>query len=240
MAEMATAAIEAAAGESRREHLQRKRDAVAAAEAAAAAAANPPPDPSSSSAGAPAAEPAEAPKPEAAAGEGWTATAWLTTQGLADIVASVLMQPLEDLKGEPAFDGASPYPGTVELSYFRALGRDQERGKEALGALLRGGDITQLLVDTLWPKLLSLANLGAATAGELHQKFVDEAQGFDLEYAGLKSFFGGLEAVVGAPSPKVLEGMKADHCTSADSIFPFDTPNYKMTTTSRIEWWFVA
>ena len=95
-------------------------------------------------------------------------------------------------------------------------------------------------VDTLWPKLLSLANLGAATAGELHQKFVDEAQGFDLEYAGLKSFFGGLEAVVGAPSPKVLEGMKADHCTSADSIFPFDTPNYKMTTTSRIEWWFVV
>ena len=172
-------------------------------------------------------------------GEGWTASAFLTTKGVADIVGRVLMQPLSDLQNaEPAFEGASTYPGTIELSFFRALGRGGSRA--AILALLRDGDVAQALADGLWDSFAAFATQAAATATELHNKFVDEGTGFDLEYAGLKNFFSGLEAVVGAPSPQVYDGMKREHCRMDDSIEPFNTPNYKMTTTSRIEWWFVA
>lgn len=167
-------------------------------------------------------------------GEGWSASSWLREQRVSDIVGRVLMRPLADLETGAAFAGASVYPGSVELHFCRALGAKGSR--MALLRLLREGDVIETLVDALWPKLEALASTGAATATELHNKFVDEGAGFDLEYAGLKSFFSGLEAVVGAPTPQVYMGMKRDHCDCEDSVIPFDTPNYKMTTTSRIEW----
>ena len=161
-------------------------------------------------------------------GEGWSASAWLTTHRVADVLGEVLMSFMADDMRDSA----------AELAFFRAMSTGGS--KELLLSLLQMGKVAEVLADALWPKFLQLTQAAASSASEMHSKFVEEGVGFDLEYADLKSFFGGLEAVVGAPSPKVLEGMKADHCTSADSIFPFDTPNYKMTTTSRIEWWFVA
>jgi hypothetical protein len=37
-----------------------------------------------------------------------------------------------------------------------------------------------------------------------------------------------------------MVAMEREHCDSTDSQFAFSTSNYGMTTTSEIEWWFVA
>jgi hypothetical protein len=66
------------------------------------------------------------------------------------------------------------------------------------------------------------------------------AGGFELEFGGLETFFGGLEAVVGTPSPRVREEMEAEHCRREDSELEFSVDHYKITTTSRVEWLFVA
>ncbi|KOO24567.1 pbs lyase heat-like repeat protein [Chrysochromulina tobinii] len=177
-------------------------------------------------------------QPPASAGEGWSVANWLKDQQVTQLIGQLLMRPLEDLETSAAFAGASTYPGSVELHFFRALGSKGSRA--ALVRLLETGHLLDTLADALWPKIQLLAQRGAATATELHNKFMDEGVGFDLEYLGLKSFFAGLEAVVGAPSPQVLEGMRRDHCENDDSTIPFETPNYKMVTTSKIEWWFVV
>lgn len=61
-----------------------------------------------------------------------------------------------------------------------------------------------------------------------------------LSYGGLNKFFGGLEAVVGVPSPRVHEAMMGEHTEREDSNLEFKTPNYGITTTSKSEWNFVA
>lgn len=161
-------------------------------------------------------------------GEGWTAEAWLNQKKIAvQTLAEVLMEPLDDLNGNSA----------AELAFSREFGKNGSR--ELLVALLQQANLAEKLAAALWPKFMELANQGAASASELHQKFVDEAGGFELEYCGLKSFFGGLEAVVGSPDVKVEAGMMRDHCGCEDSREAFTTPNYKMTTTARTEWWFV-
>ena len=49
-----------------------------------------------------------------------------------------------------------------------------------------------------------------------------------------------LERLLGPPSPNLLEAMRRDHCASADSFIYFQSPNYDVSTTSQIEWLFVA
>ena len=64
--------------------------------------------------------------------------------------------------------------------------------------------------------------------------------GFELEFGTLKHFFGGLESAGGSPSPRVREGMAAEHTGRDDADVEFCVDNYNITTTSRIEWYFVA
>jgi HEAT repeat protein len=166
---------------------------------------------------------------ESQPGEKWSGASFLASHGVVDIVAKALMSPLPDLQGSSA----------AELAFFRALSKDGSR--DMLLALLNTGKVAEALADALWPQFIALSKMGEAVdASKLHGKFVDEGSGFDLEYLGLKSFFAGLEAVVGSPDPHVLDGMRRDHCSSDDSREPFLTPNYKMETTSTIEWWFVT
>jgi hypothetical protein len=73
----------------------------------------------------------------------------------------------------------------------------------------------------------------------MQEKFSQDARGF-LSYGGLNVFFGGLEAKIGAPDPNVHDAMAAEHTERADSNQEFSTSNYGMTTTSSIEWRFVA
>jgi len=73
----------------------------------------------------------------------------------------------------------------------------------------------------------------------LQEKFLQDGAGL-LNYSGLEAFFGGLERIVGSPKPNVIEAMAADHCESVDSKEDFTANNYEVTTTSEVEWRFVA
>ena len=73
----------------------------------------------------------------------------------------------------------------------------------------------------------------------MQDKFSQDARGF-LEYGSLNVFFGGLEAQVGSPSPKVWQMMAEEHTNRGDSNCTFTTINYSLTTNSSIEYKFVA
>ena len=49
-----------------------------------------------------------------------------------------------------------------------------------------------------------------------------------------------LEGKIGAPDPKVQEAMEREHTASEDSHDEFHTGNYRVTTTPKVEWLFVA
>jgi len=89
------------------------------------------------------------------------------------------------------------------------------------------------------PAIQNLTSGEAVTASELHGRFV-AGGGFELEFGQLEAFFGGLEAVVGSPAPKVKDGMEAEHCSRDDSEVEFTVDNYGIVTTSKTEWVFVA
>ena len=92
----------------------------------------------------------------------------------------------------------------------------------------------------LRPRLERLARARAATGAELHSKFLQEGRNFELVYANLSAFFGGLEAKIGPPDPHVAQGMEREHTGAADSLDMFTTLNYGVTTTPQLEFRFVA
>ena len=61
-----------------------------------------------------------------------------------------------------------------------------------------------------------------------------------MQYGDLSTFFGGLEAKIGAPNPKVREAMEAEHTEALDSKDEFTASNYGIKTTPQKEWWFVT
>ena len=61
-----------------------------------------------------------------------------------------------------------------------------------------------------------------------------------MQYGDLSTFFGGLEAKIGAPNPKVREAMESEHTTALDSQDKFTSGNYGITTTPQMGWLFIA
>ena len=59
-------------------------------------------------------------------------------------------------------------------------------------------------------------------------------------FGGLGTFFQGLDGLIGPPSPSFFEAMHREHCLATDSNTPFTTSNYSITTTSAVEYSFVA
>ena len=131
--------------------------------------------------------------------------------------------------------GGAPGPAD-ELAFLRGL----PCTKEALRDQLEQGGILDRLADCLSKSLTELQAAHAASAEELHDKFVADGKGFTLKLGGLKKFYGGLESIIGTPSPQVEQAMVREHCEMQDARTPFDMPNKKATTTSTIEWLFVA
>ena len=84
------------------------------------------------------------------------------------------------------------------------------------------------------------AHESPASGAELHSKFVQAGNSFTMNYSALSTFFGGLEAKIGPPNPKVRAAMVSEHTAAADSQDEFTTGNYCVTTTPQLEWWFVT
>ena len=57
---------------------------------------------------------------------------------------------------------------------------------------------------------------------------------------GVKTWYSGLNGLIGPPHPNLLEAMTDEHTTAADSERYFLTDNYGVETTSEIEWTFVS
>lgn len=74
----------------------------------------------------------------------------------------------------------------------------------------------------------------------LQEKFIHQSGAGLLSYSGLDAFFGGLEGIIGSPSPNLHEGMCREHTQGPDSGQEFETFNYGVRTTSSTEWKFVA
>lgn len=150
----------------------------------------------------------------------WTAEAWLSS--LPSVATALALQ-------------FSPTP----FELLQRLGSSPS-GRDELLAHLQKGSTLEKLADALWPSVQELSRAKAATASELTEKYCQQDVGFDLTYGDLSAFYGGLEAIVGPPDPKIETVMEREHCGSKDAAIKFTAPNYNITTTSRTEYWFVV
>ena len=154
----------------------------------------------------------------------WRAEKWLQAhRGVAAAIAVALCH------------GETVQPAG-ELDFLRGVACSEESLRERLE---RGGVIGHL-AKCLAISLEELQAGHAATAEELHDKFVADGMGFKLQLGGLESFDDGLEGIVGPPDPSLDKGIKKDHCYMDDSKMLFDMPNKKAQTTSEAEWRFVC
>ena len=111
-----------------------------------------------------------------------------------------------------------------QLDEARAAMQSLQQGsRDELRARLESGGVLDALADKLHAGARELLAGGAGapavplTAAELTSKFVNEDGAATLSFGGLKSFFGGLEAAVGTPSPHVRAAMQREHCDEKDS-----------------------
>ena len=80
----------------------------------------------------------------------------------------------------------------------------------------------------------------SSVAGVSPTVLLDLAQGMHVA-GGNTLTVGGLTHVVGRPAADPFEGMRAEHCEYLpESDTSFVEPTYGISTTPRIEWWFVA
>ena len=124
--------------------------------------------------------------------------------------------------------------GAVALALLRGM-----KDRSEMARLVRKPEVMEAILDLMWGGAESLNAAEAATTAELHDKFVTDGKGFNLNMGNLSTFFGGLEALVGSPSAKIFLAMLREHCNSADWE-EFLMPNKKAKTTSAIEWRFVV
>ena len=166
------------------------------------------------------------PKDEA----GWVADSWLAAdKGVCTVITSSL------LKSSSAESAAS------QLAFMRTLGKAEDR-REAIALLLAQDDaLLDSLADAVAgavEKLAASSSSEKSTAERLSTKFSEES--FEMVFDGTESFFAGLEGKLGPPNPRLREAMEREHVRSADSADDFETTNYWVRTTSRLEWWYVV
>eukprot|EP00964_Phaeocystis_antarctica_P052886 scaffold30992_cov59-Phaeocystis_antarctica.AAC.2 len=82
-------------------------------------------------------------------------------------------------------------------------------------------------------------SVAGASDESLQSRFTQGADGL-LSFGGLATFFGGLQAKVGPPRPKVTVAMEMEHTAAKDSKIEFTTANYDVHTSSAKEYAFVA
>ena len=126
--------------------------------------------------------------------------------------------------------------GGDELEAMRELGRSHNLEQVLQARVVAAAP---MIDKGLAPRLKRLSTSKEATSAEMQDKFSQDAQGM-LEYGSLKVFFGGLEGLVGSPNPNVMAAMAEEHTAGVDATREFTTGNYDLTTTSAIEWAFVA
>jgi len=159
-----------------------------------------------------------APPPAETQTDKWSLVSWLKGAGVHRVVAGAL---------QAARHGADD---EAMLHFIRRL-----PDRAALEKHICSGMVLSGIVELVWDEVVRLKET-AATTEEMQSKFAGE---IELSYAGLDTFFGGLEGVAGPPSPKLLDAMREEHCDRGDSNREFVTDNYGICTTSKKEFLFV-
>merc|ERR1740121_1835892 len=93
--------------------------------------------------------------------------------------------------------------------------------------------------DKIWIELQVLKDASVASAEDWSGKFARDII-FTMALGGLNVFYGGLEALIGSPSARVIEAMVHEHSEEKDSSTQLTTANYGVTTTPKTEWLFAA
>mmetsp|Transcript_24188 Transcript_24188/g.70892 ORF Transcript_24188/g.70892 Transcript_24188/m.70892 type:complete len:652 (-) Transcript_24188:3-1958(-) len=164
----------------------------------------------------------------------WSALAWSRSLDLTTPLARALCAPIQkDMPDLPASQ-----QGGAQLAFLRSIG--DQCVKKACGpgtiARLLGPHALQAVAKTFCHEAEKLVD-SAATVDELSKKFVQQGE---LYFGSRDDYNGGLEATIGIPHPKILEAMEREHVASVESETEFETGNYSIKTSSRIEWWYVV
>ena len=164
----------------------------------------------------------------------WNMLLWIEGAGLHRIITAAMMHALSAKRPT-----ASEDPDEA-LNCLKAL-----RGREELAALLHTVEkaLFEGIVDGLWShvdKVQRAVDVAELTGTKLYDKFEADGTGFELKYGGLRTFFGGLEAKIGSPDPRIWPAMEREHTGSEDSTAPFTVSNYGTRTCPSIEWRFVT
>ena len=163
----------------------------------------------------------------------WKAASWLLDDTeLHKVFAAALTQPLL----AEATRQASPVHDRVEFGYMQRLGKISGR-RDVISCLLY--DAFDSLVDEIDTAVGRLTATKYATAGELlSDKF--QVNKHTMKVGNFSAFHAGLEGLIGRPSPSLDESVQREHSDGPDAHDAFRTSNFEMTTTSEIEWFFVA
>ncbi len=70
----------------------------------------------------------------------------------------------------------------------------------------------------------------------VNTKFSSFELKYGLNVGGIQDFMKGLGHRIGLPHANILEGMKEEHCNMPNSNHEFESANYKIKTTAKIEW----
>jgi hypothetical protein len=107
-------------------------------------------------------------------------------------------------------------------------------------ALCRFTEEVPALVSAGLKSLQGRVSAGPTTVQEhINSKFALDGA-FVGKFATLDDFYKGPEELIGTPNPKILQGMKAEHCFRGNRNKSFTTGNYNVTTTPETEWEFVV
>lgn len=151
----------------------------------------------------------------------WTAISWVDSVGIGSAVAHALLR-----------DGAGNEDS--EVNTLRRLG---DHSLPELMGVLRNGGLVENIAALLQPALRELAHAEAVTTAQAQCKFAGQ---IEMAFGGLDAFYGGLEAQIGPPQPKVLEGMESEHLRGPDAEVEWTTSNYGLYTSTAAEWRFVV
>ena len=78
------------------------------------------------------------------------------------------------------------------------------------------------------------------SALEQNSKFSMDPEALTASFATLQQFYDGPEKLIGNPNPKAVEGIRREHCERKNADTMLTTPNYNITTSPRIEYFFVV
>jgi hypothetical protein len=156
----------------------------------------------------------------------WTMEGWLKQLEIHSVVRKSLADKVPSLGVEANLQE------TLELPLVKKLADDV--GEEGLAELLKTNGCVDELAKLLHSEMVKLKEWQVRRS-EGNDKFV-----VPLVYGHVRSFFHGLEGVVGPPSVSLNDAVELEHCSSADSHEEFEASNYLTKTTSCIEYHFVV